>query len=169
MAGYGLGGHIAHRVSLRAKRLLGATSYAATALREALRYRGCTVRLSLDDELREASVLMVVAGNTRNYAGLAEITAEAKADDGLLDVCAFLGEGTLDILLQALGGVLKRHGKSEKVIYRKVRRLELEWEKPLPLQIDGDPYPHSPTKVEVVPSVLDVMIPQGVKRPVFSH
>ena len=169
MASYGLDGHIARRVSLRAKRYLGATSYAATAVREALRYRGRPVRLALDDEIREGPALMVVAANTRNYAGLVNITEDARADDGLLDVCAFLGEGTLDILLQALGVVLKRYRKSEKVIYRKVRRLELGWENPLPLQIDGEPYPQSPPKVEVVPSVLDVMIPKGARRPLFSR
>ena len=36
---------------------------------------------------------MLVAGNTRNYAGLAEITREAQADDGLLDVCVYEGQG----------------------------------------------------------------------------
>jgi len=169
MAGYGLDGYIAHNVSMRAKRYLGATSYAAVALREALRYRGDTVKLFLDEELQEVSALMVLAGNTRNYAGLVEITGEAKADDGLLDVCAFLGKGTVDIFMQALGVILKRHRRSEKVIYRKVRRLELAWEKPLRLQIDGDAYPHSPSRVEVVPSALTVMVPKGIKRPLFSH
>jgi diacylglycerol kinase family enzyme len=30
---------------------------------------------------------MLVVGNTRNYAGVVEITREAQVDDGLLDVC----------------------------------------------------------------------------------
>lgn len=169
MAGYGLDGQVAHQVSLQSKRYLGATSYALTAVREALRYRSRPLRLALDEELRDVSALMVTVGNTRNYAGLVSITTEAKVDDGLLDVCAFSGEGILDIFMQALGVALKRHRQSEKVIYRKVRRLELAWETPLPLQIDGDPYPHSPTKVEVVPAVLEVMVPRGVRRPLFSR
>src|SRR3972149_1466527 len=67
---------------------------------------------------------MLVAGNTRNYAGLVEITREAQADDGLLDVCVYEGKGTMDIVLHALRTVLRRHLRSKKVTYRKVRRLE---------------------------------------------
>lgn len=176
MAGYGLDGHIARKVSLAAKRYLGATTYAATALRESLRYRGRHLRLLLDGQEQAGQVLMLVAGNTRNYAGLVEITAGAKADDGLLDICVFLGDGFRDIVFHVLRVVLRRHRKSAKVIYRQGRRLELAWEEPLPLQLDGDAYPQSPTRVEVVPAVLAVMVPRprrasgaGPKRSLFSR
>ena len=165
MAGYGLDGHIARKVSLGAKRYLGATTYALTAVRESLRYRGRPVRMLLDDQPVTGQVLMLVAGNTRNYAGMVEVTAGAKADDGLLDICVFLGDGFRDIVMHVLGVVLRRHRRSGKVIYRRGRRLELAWEDPLPLQLDGDPYPESPTRVEVVPAALEVMLPRGPKRP----
>ncbi len=169
MAGYGLDGHIAHRVSLTAKRYLGAMTYAAAAVRESLRYRGQPLRLLLDGQERQGEVLMLVVGNTRNYAGLVEVTAGAKADDGLLDVCVFLGEGLRDIVLHALRVALRRHRRSAQVIYQQGRRLELAWEEPLPLQLDGDPYPQSPTRVEAVPAALTVMVPQGARRPLFSR
>ncbi|MFQ6019151.1 MAG: diacylglycerol/lipid kinase family protein, partial [Dehalococcoidia bacterium] len=168
MAGYGLDGHIARRVSLSAKRYLGATAYAAAALRESVRYRGRPVTLTLDEERRQELVLMMVAGNTRNYAGLVEVTPRARADDGLLDVCIFPGSGFRDAVLHLLRVVLGRHAGSSNVIYRQVRRLELDWQQPLPLQLDGDAWPESPTRVEVVPGVLDVMVPAGSGCPLFS-
>jgi diacylglycerol kinase family enzyme len=110
---------------------------------------------------------MLVAGNTRNYAGLVEITREAQVDDGLLDVCVFQGKGTVDIILHVLRTLFRRHVKSKKVLYRKVRRLEMDWEGPLPAQLDGDAYELSPTEVEVVPAVLWVAVPRGVRSPLF--
>lgn len=169
MAGYGLDGAIARRVSHAVKGRLGATAYAIAAVREALRFRGRPVTLRLDDEEWRLDLLMLVAGNTRNYAGLVNVTPEAKADDGLLDVCAFQGKGTVDIILHVLRTALRRHRRSGKVFYRKVRRLELAWEEPLPVQLDGDACPQSPQEVTVAPAALWVMVPRGLSSPLFSR
>jgi YegS/Rv2252/BmrU family lipid kinase len=167
MAGYGLDGAIARRVHLGLKSRLGAVTYAMAAIRESLRYRSSAVTLRFDGEEHTAQVLMLVAGNSRNYAGLVEVTREARVDDGLLDVCVFEGKGTVDIILHALRTLLRRHVQSKKVLYRKARRLELFWEEPLPVQLDGDAYELSPTEVEIAPSVLWVAVPKGVRSPLF--
>ncbi len=167
MAGYGLDGAIARRVSLGLKSRLGAATYAIAAIREALRHRSSAVTLRFDGEQHTADVLMLVAGNTRNYAGLVEVTREALVDDGLLDVCVFQGKGTLDIILHGLRTILRRHLRSKKVLYRKTRRLELEWEEPLPVQLDGDACESSPTQVEIAPGALWVAVPKDVSSPLF--
>ena len=167
MAGYGLDGAIARRVSLGLKSRLGATTYAIAAIREALRHRSSAVTLRFDGEQHSADVLMLVVGNTRNYAGLVEVTREALVDDGLLDVCVFQGKGTVDNNLHALRTIFRRHLRSKKVLYRKTRRLELAWEKPLPVQLDGDAYDRSPTQVEIAPGALWVAVPKGVSSPLF--
>ena len=125
--------------------------------------------MRFDGEEHAADVLMLVAGNTRNYAGLVEITRRAQVDDGLLDVCVFQGKGTLDIILHTLRTLLRRHLRSKKVLYRKTRRLELAWREPLPVQLDGDAYELSPTELEIAPSALWVAVPKGVRSPLFRH
>jgi YegS/Rv2252/BmrU family lipid kinase len=167
MAGYGLDGAIARRVHLGLKSRLGAATYAVAAVREALRYRSSPVTLRFDGEEREANVLMLVAGNTRNYAGLVEITREAQVDDGLLDVCVYEGRGTVDIVLHTLRTILRRHLRSKKVTYRKVTRLEFARGEPLPVQLDGDEFEQSPPVVEVAAGALWVAVPKGVSSPLF--
>ncbi len=167
MAGYGLDGAIVRRVHAGLKSRFGAVVYAIAAIRETLRYRSSAITLSFDGEEQTADVLMLVAGNTRNYAGLVEITREALADDGLLDVCVYQGKGTVDIILHALRTLLGRHLRSKKVLYRRARRLELAWKEPLPVQLDGDAIERSPTRVEVAPSALWVAVPKGVSSPLF--
>ncbi|HEU4759602.1 MAG TPA: YegS/Rv2252/BmrU family lipid kinase, partial [Dehalococcoidia bacterium] len=102
MAGYGLDGAIARRLSHGIKGRVGAGAYAVAAVREALRYRGSPLLLRLDGEERAVEALMLVAANTRNYAGLVDITPQARADDGLLDVCVYEGRGTRDIVLHVV-------------------------------------------------------------------
>ena len=167
MAGFGLDGAIARRASMRLKGRFGATAYAIAALREVFRHRSSRVRLRLDDESLEADVLMLIAGNTRSYAGLTQIATEAVADDGLLDVCVYRGKGSLDIVLHAVRTLLRRHRKSKKVVYRQVKRLELSSEEPLPVQLDGDAFEGSPATVEVAPGALWVAVPQGLRSPLF--
>ena len=167
MAGYGLDGAIGRRVDAGLKSRFGAVMYAIAALRETLRYRSSSITLSFDGEQQTADVLMLVAGNTRNYAGLVEITGEAVANDGMLDVCVYQGKGTVDIILHALRTLLRRHLRSNKVLYRKARRLELAWKEPLPVQLDGDAYERSPTRVEIAPSALWVAVPKGLSSPLF--
>ncbi|MBI1886193.1 MAG: diacylglycerol kinase family lipid kinase [Chloroflexi bacterium] len=169
MAGYGLDGHLARKVSLGAKRHVGATAYALAAVRESITYRSKPLSLTLDGDTVDAQALMLVAGNTRNYAGLVEITPQARLDDGLLDVCLFQGKGLLDIMLHVIGVALRRHTGSKKVLYRKAKRIELGWEEPLPIQPDGDAFPESPPVIEVAPRALWVTVPKGASLPLFSE
>jgi len=160
MAGVGLDGQIAASLPLGVKRYLGATAYAITAIRESLRFRGQQVRLLLDGEPCETQLMMMVVGNTRSYGGVAQVTARACADDGLLDVCLFPGEGPLDIILHTLRVIAKAHLRASTVLYRRVRRVELPEESALPVQLDGDFCPAYPTVFEVVPAALTVMLPR---------
>jgi len=160
MAGIGLDGQIAASLPLEVKRYLGATAYAITAIRESLRFRGQQVRLLLDGEPHQTRLLMMVVGNTRNYAGVAQVTARAYVNDGLLDVCLFPGDGPLDIILHTLRVIAKAHLRASSVVFRRVRRVELPEESVLPVQLDGDFCPAYPTVFEVVPAALTVMLPR---------
>ena len=168
MAGYGIDAAVTRRVSLALKRRLGAAAYVLAALREWLTYRGAHATLRFDGQPHESDVLMLVAGNTRNYAGLTQITDRALVDDGLLDVCVYQGKGRLDVALHVLLTAIRQHRRWKKALYRRIRRLEIEWERPLPLQVDGDPEKSSPTRVEVVPEALWVAVPRGFTSPLFS-
>lgn len=169
MAGYGLDGAIARRVHHGLKSRLGAATYAIAAVREVFRYRSSEVRLRFDGEEQLVRLLMLIAGNTRNYAGLVNITADARVDDGLLDVCVFQGKGTWDIIVHALRTLLRRHRKSKKVLYRQTRRLELAADEPLPVQLDGDEFEGSPATVEIAPGALWVAVPRGLRSPLFRE
>ncbi|MDO8617151.1 MAG: diacylglycerol kinase family lipid kinase [Dehalococcoidia bacterium] len=168
MAGYGVDASVTHRVSPRVKGRLGAAAYALAAAREALTYQSASVRLWIDDELLEDRVLMVLAGNTQLYAGITRIALEARADDGLLDVCVYRGRGRIEILAHTARTLLRLHRGSKRVVYRHARRLRFEWEQPLPMQLDGDAFPQSAAEVTVVPGALWVAVPAGLRSRLFS-
>ncbi len=169
MAGYGIDAAVAHRVSRGIKGRLGAAAYALSAAKQAMVYRGSRIDVTMDGERRAMNVLQLIAGNTRNYAGLTQVTREALVDDGLLDLCVYEGRSRWDILWLSLLTLLGRHGRSRKVTQRRVERLELTWQTPLLAQLDGEAIAESPVEVTVAPAALWVMTPRGLKSPLFSR
>jgi YegS/Rv2252/BmrU family lipid kinase len=142
----------------RLKRLAGPFAYVLSALRTATRYRGETVTLDIDGEVITSRVLMLVAGNTRLYGGIAEITYEARADDGLLDVCVLCGRGPLDLLRRWRSVLRRRLDDDPAIIYRKARRVVLDPAQPLRVQADGEDVGQTPATFQVVPDALAVIV-----------
>jgi diacylglycerol kinase family enzyme len=168
MTGLGLDGAVARGVSHGLKRRVGAAAYALSALRQVLTYRADAVTLSLDDKERRVRLLMLIAGNTRNYAGLTQITNSAVADDGWLDVCAYTGRGRWDIVWLAFLTLVRQHRRSRKVLQGRVRKLRIASQTVLPAQIDGDAFAGSVEQISVVPSALWVAVPRGLRSPLFG-
>ena len=167
-AGIGIDAQITRNVSLTMKRRVGAAAYGVAALREALRWRSRPVTVRLDGVEQHLDVLMAFAGNTRLYAGLTRITPNAVVDDGLLDVVIYQGAGRVDIAMHLARTLRQSHNKASKVLIRRVRRLEFDWDEPLPVQLDGDPVGDCPREIEVAPRALWVVVPAGLRTGLFA-
>ena len=167
-ASIGVDAQVTRNVSLNMKRRVGAAAYGVAAIREALRWRSRPVTVRLDGVEQRLDVLMAFAGNTRLYAGLTKITPNAIVDDGLLDVCIYQGSGKLDIALHVARTLRQSHNKAKKVLTQRVRRLEFDWDEPLPLQLDGDPVGDCPREIEVAPRALWVVVPAGLRTGLFA-
>lgn len=167
-AGIGVDAQITRSVSLNMKRRVGAAAYGVAAVREAMRWRSRPVTVRLDGVERRLDVLMAFAGNTRLYAGLTKITPNSVVDDGLLDVCIYQGAGKLDIAMHTARTLMQSHNKATKVLNQRVRRLEFDWDEPLPLQLDGDPVGECPREIEVAPGALWVVVPAGLRTGLFA-
>ena len=140
------------------KRRGGLIPYVISALATLLRFRAPTVQLDLDGESIASRVLMVVAGNTRLYGGIAEITSQARADDGLLDVCVLTGRGPLDMVRRTWSVLRRRQEADPGIIYRQARRVVLDPASPLHVQADGEDAGFTPCAFEAVPDALDVVV-----------
>ena len=176
MAGLGFDAAVTGAVDLTLKHSVGRLAYALAAARLAPGYRGAAVTMRLDDETVRCRALMIVAGNTRHYAGDFQLTPHALVDDGLLDVVVFPGERLWQQTPAALAILrrqpLERHGARS---YR-ARRLHITVDNPspgkapLPLQIDGDATgAGAPIEIAVVPSSLRVVVPRRIRTPLFSQ
>jgi diacylglycerol kinase (ATP) len=167
MAGVGLDAFVVKRVPARVKRWLGAATYLVWGLREGLRFRPEETSVTFDGERTTGEVGWLLASNTRSYGGVINIAPEALVDDGLLDVLLFEGHGLGTVLADAWRVFRKRY-TARGVTKRRVSRIELSAPAPLDCQVDGEVLTFAPRLMRVAPLSLAVMMPAGLKSPLFS-
>jgi YegS/Rv2252/BmrU family lipid kinase len=168
MAGAGFDADVERRVPRGAKRRLGSTAYAVWAVADLPRYRPTPVQVEIDGTLHECDLYWLLAGNTRSYGGIVDITSQAVVDDGLLDAYLFAGQGPVWLAATALRLAVRRPQGGRGVSFQRIRRLELTTPG-LPLQADGEYLGESPATISVAPACLDVLLPAGKAARLFSR
>lgn len=140
------------------KRKAGPLAYVVSALRTAFNFHPREVVVDIDGERVSGSLLMLIAGNTRLYGGVAEITYQARADDGLLDIVVLNGKGPFDLLRRGWSILRRQHHGDRAIVYRQARKAVLDPTPPLQLQADGEDIGFTPATFAVVPSALEVIV-----------
>lgn len=167
MAGIGFDAMVTQQVTLEEKRRLGKVAYMLRGTATFLSWPRRRMRINLDGKSLRRRPIFVVIGNTRLYGGLVTITDRAVADDGLLDVCIFSGDGLLQKVKHFVRVVLRRHSESPQVEYYRARRISV-WSRPRqPIQLDGDPVAQTPMTFECVPGALRVVVPRKLPAGLF--
>lgn len=167
MAGVGLDAAIIPRVSPAWKRRVGAVAYIVAGIRTAIGTKPWSVRISIDGEEWETPLYWMLAGNTRNYGGLLNLTHRARMDDGLLDL-ALMKRGGLHLVADGVRVLVGRHERSGNILYRQVHEISIQTPN-VPLQLDGDRCGESPLTVTVAPSALTIITPRGRNLSLFEH
>src|SRR6476661_7922343 len=143
MAGLGIDAAVMRRVSAPLKERIGQAAVALAAAKELPFQRAFPIEIASAVPggkravLWKGEALQVVVGNTRRYGNIAEVTGDARIDDGLLDVAIITAGDPLSTIEQVLAALLHRepvHGRSE---YFRGRRFWISAPASVGLQLDG--------------------------------
>ncbi|WP_435017916.1 diacylglycerol/lipid kinase family protein [Tundrisphaera sp. TA3] len=143
-------------------------AYVEPVLRSSFGYRFPPLRLTIDgaDGRRES-----LAGSTAfifnlpRYALGLPFAPSARGDDGWLDLVVFRDPGPFRALHYLWLVVCGQHLNRPGIIHRRVRRVTVEADEPVPVQLDGDPggtiLPGAspPWTAEIDPDALGVLAP----------
>jgi diacylglycerol kinase (ATP) len=168
MASIGLDSLVAGRVSSRLKRVFGFLPYIGHAAYALKSFDGFGATVTVDGATIETPAVGLIVGNTRSYGGLMQITPKAKANDGLLDVCLYSGNGRLDFLGAILDTLLKRHIGRADVTYCSAKNIMVETDRPWPVQLDGEVVAQTPVTITCIPQSLTVIVPHGFRSPLWE-
>jgi YegS/Rv2252/BmrU family lipid kinase len=163
MGGIGFDAAMLRDADPKLKEHLGAVAYVLSAFKH-LRRRATRYRLRLDDRPPlERTGQGVLIGNLGRLQGGLPVMPDARPDDGLLDVGVLRTRTLLDWLTLAVRVLLRRRKDPQLELFQ-ARRVEIDCDRPQPVERDGDPAdPRDHLVVEVVPAALTLCVPRGTK------
>ncbi|MDY6914388.1 MAG: diacylglycerol kinase family lipid kinase [Planctomycetota bacterium] len=118
------------------------------------------MRIVADGEVIFDDFGLAFVGNISRYAVGLRICRDAVYNDGLLDLVVFSCRQQSRLLLHAAWTLLRRHPLKGNVLYRRLRRVRIETDRPVPSQTDGDVGPTTPLDISVLPMSIKLIIPR---------
>lgn len=162
MAGVGFDAKVVEDTSLRLKYVLRDFAYVLKTLQNVVLHQGTQVVLRFDEgETYREEAWLVIVGNAASYAWDIKVTSHALLDDGALDVCLMPFENKIVSIQQAMQILTGQHIERGTARYWKTKKLRIESEPPVPVQLDGDEWSRTPIEVSVLPGALRVLAPLG--------
>jgi diacylglycerol kinase (ATP) len=141
----------------------GRLGYAASTLRELIRFHNRQVHLTLqtpDGELAiDRRVLFVAFANGAYYGGGMQICPDASLADGLLDLCIVGDISRIEAVRQLPGLYRGRHVNHPAVEFVRATAARIEGERGTLAHLDGEPFGGLPLKVELEHLALSVAAP----------
>lgn len=121
------------------------------------------IRVWVDDQPEPYMARQIMIVNLPIYALGLNFAIGANASDGWLDLRLFQSGSafqTARYLFKVLSG---KHERLPDVVSLRARRVRLETDVSVPMQIDGDPAGQTPAEINLIPSALTLYVPSGWK------
>jgi YegS/Rv2252/BmrU family lipid kinase len=144
-----------------AKRRYGVAAYVAKTLEVLGNLEVVNHRITIDGNTREVeatSVLVVNCGEI--IPPILKLKKDISLRDGLLDVILFNPTGyleSIEVFWQMVSGRTNGQGRLQ---YAQGRVVEVETDRPQPVEMDGEGAGQTPFKAEVIPNGIEVYLPR---------
>lgn len=164
IAGIGFDGEVVRRVNEKRGGHINHFDYFWPMWRTFWSHKFPTFKVSVDGEDVFEGEGMVFVGNISRYAVGLQILHYADFSDGLLDICIYRCHSRPRLIKHAALTLLKHHAKRSDVVYRQGKSIHISstsWA--VSTEIDGDPGPSLPLKIEVIPQAVKVLVAPNAK------
>jgi diacylglycerol kinase (ATP) len=156
-AGVGIDGHVARRIAATSRFVGKTLGYFTGSLVGIATYRPQAMRVLVDGELHSGRFLTVVAANGTHFGSGMHVAPQASLDDGQLDVL-LAGDLSRWSSIVALGKLYRgTHVDGKKIVIKRARVVEIELERPLVAQLDGETTTAQRFSIRVRPAALEVL------------
>ncbi len=155
----GMSGAVARRANSMSKALGGKATFYYALVREFARWQNTEVTVTCDGRERRGPMHDVIVANGRWHGGGMKLAPDADPHDGLFDV-VLIGDVTkLDFVTTSPKLYSGGHVRHPRVEVIRCSVLEIDAERPIPLELDGEVAGTTPARFEVVPAALRVRAP----------
>lgn len=157
MASSGFDAEVVHGLPLALKRRFGKLAYVITAIRIGLTRQTSDLTAEIDGETLRGK--LAVATNGRYYGGPFVISPDASVTRAGLQLLMLEKDDPLSSVRFGLALLMGRVHKAKGVTVRNFQRARIMSNRPVPVQIDGDPFGTTPVEIEPAPGHLAIVVP----------
>lgn len=159
IAGVGLDSEVNRRANARNRWIRGRALYPLAILGTLAAFRPRQVQIQCDNESFEGRIMFAVFANAPSYGRRIRIAPMATVDDGVLEVGIVKAMSKLNLLRHYPKTYRGTHIHHPFFLHMRGRRIEIHSDEPLELFGDGEYMEETPTRIEVLPRALRVLVP----------
>jgi len=153
----GLGGCVAYDMTRSTRRLGSFLTYQWLIVKNLLRFKKRTIHFDLDGKKFEARAMNFVVANAKYFGSGLGISPESEVTDGVLEVIV-IGDLNIFEYLYFVPKVRKCKKLSyHKIQYYSAKKISIETEVPMPIDMDGEFVGFSPMVISIQQS-LNVVV-----------
>lgn len=160
MASCGIDAEVVHLTHARRTGHITHFSYVQPILAAMRKYQYPVLRVIADGMAEPYCGALLMVANLPCYALQFPFACEASPFDGVLDLRLFEKGSRLSTISYAISVLLGRHDRRKDVRCLKGRSFRIESDVPVPLQLDGDPFGHTPLELEIGSDRVPLIVPE---------
>ncbi|WP_182187499.1 diacylglycerol/lipid kinase family protein [Pectinatus frisingensis] len=150
---------VAHNVDRRLKSTFGKLAYYLRGIGELPKFRALDMTIGADGKTERVSAFFVLIVNSSVVAGLKNVSVNARLNDGKLDLILLKQCSIPELVTFAAETVAGKPACNNKnIAYIQASSFEINCSETVQSDIDGEPGPKLPLKIETIPAAIDVYI-----------
>ncbi|GFN36223.1 diacylglycerol/lipid kinase family protein [Tepidimicrobium xylanilyticum] len=161
VAAGGLLTNVAYQVPPEAKAIFGRMAYYIEGLKEIPKQKFKPIRARFESEeySEEEDVLLFLISNSASIGGFKRLAPDANVSDGYLDVVIIKKSEVQDLAQIFINIFRGEHVYHPNVVYFKSKRIWIDAEEDVIIDIDGECGGKLPAVFEVVPEGFEIIVP----------
>lgn len=169
VAAGGILSDVAHNVSVESKTLLGKMAYITSGMKTIAEKGFKTTRLlfEIDGKKEEIDVYFFILANSKSVGGFSKICADAKINDGYMDLCIVKSLDVIDAVPVFVSILEGTHKYNKNVEYRHVKDVKIfatDEKAEFHLDCDGEYAGELPMHVEVLQAAVNLLLPAESRK-----
>ncbi|CAN7734746.1 lipid kinase [Mesorhizobium amorphae] len=165
VASIGLSTELAQSLDPALKKRFGRLGYALAAMKVLTRAARFHTKITEKGAAIEAETYQIAVGNGRHYGGGNVVEETAEIDDGHLDLYSLEMTNLWKLALMLRSFRSGTHGAWREVRTARCVEFDIETEKPMPVNTDGEIVTSTPAHFKVHPKAISVFAPPTVGIP----
>ncbi|MBI5092221.1 MAG: diacylglycerol kinase family lipid kinase [Candidatus Hydrogenedentes bacterium] len=158
VADAGMGGVVAQRANQSSKRLGGFITFFGSVIATLASYRNCNLAMEIDGVRVEQRCRDLIIANGSYYGGGMKVAPEAALDSGVFEVFVIGDVSVPRAVIKLPKLYLGRLKGDPDVKYFRARRVRVQSEEDVLLNLDGEHPGELPATFEVVPSAIRLVV-----------